>query len=180
MSSGPFDGIPWGYAEGGPQSVTEEQMTALEIYTLNADRINGALRGTVVMTSALLTQIRLIRSALMPARTEFRVSRGMPLSGLDSAATHPTATVGRVFEDAAFLSVSGKRDPPPQTTRAPGSIVLELLVSEGVGVRSVRQFAEFPLEDELIVIDNAAIYVVGSQFDERLKLQRLFGTVEAQ
>lgn len=157
--------------------LTDVQRTALEMYALSADRLNAALRGTVEMSSSLRLQAEAIRSAMKPTGAEFRATRAVPLGSLD--VDSPTDLVGTELVESAFLSVSGKQRPPSPQLRDPNSVVLELLIGPDVPARGVRELAEFPLEDEMIVIDGASIYVVGARFDESLQRWRLFGIVEA-
>ena len=180
VDHGPFTDTPFKHVLQALNQLTDDERTEVESYALGGfERINAALRGLRAMTEDIEVSVDVIRAALgkFPLEVDVRVTREISAAalGLPSAESAPLV-VGRLFIEAGILSVSMNAQPPRSTGRV-DPLDLELLVPAGTPALAIGQLSEYPLENELLVIDARQIFFVESKQTEDTSRWRLYGEV---
>lgn len=177
----PFGDLDYRFIHHPINQLSDEEQAEIAVYTAAGgfERVNRALRGHASMTPELERRITLIRAALhrFPLDVEARVTReiGAVAIGLTTAADAPTA-VGRLVNEAAFLSTSMRADPPRSTAHI-DPIDLDLRLPAGTPALAVGSLSEYPIERELLVVDARQIFIVQSRWNASTQRWRLYGDV---
>ncbi|WP_196222001.1 ADP-ribosyltransferase [Gordonia sp. 135] len=140
--------------------LTEHERSVLQSYAISGhNRINAALRGDIEMTPEIEHLVATIRSALrrIPLKASVRVTRSVDAQAL--AGVEP----GRQVRFPGFLSTSMAPEPP--TASPLDHQVMDLLVIAGTPAVALGELAEFPLEKELLIIDNPLVHFTAVDFE---------------
>ncbi|MGW4241152.1 ADP-ribosyltransferase [Nocardia sp. NPDC004722] len=181
-----FDEIPLAriaLAGQGLERLTAQERTEIHVYAVSGfELVNPPMRGLSPMTPAVQRRIDIIRAGLSkyPLPTMVRVSRltDAALYGLTDAASAEDL-LGEVFDEFAFMSTSGAADPPP-SRRPARPVILDLIVPEGTPALRLGELAEYPLEQEVLLIDARSYIVVGVEFDQARNMWRIRAVVEQE
>lgn len=161
--------------------LTQEERDAIEYYTgPGSIEINQALRGLRPMQPRIQHEADLIRAGLrkFPLPATVRLTRAAPLTALGVDTPDAlSALVGERFRDRGFMSTSIRLNPGTPA----GAVILDLIVPAGTpALRIVDELTDFPLEQEVLVIDARLMTVLGVVFDEAADRWRVYVAVEEE